>query len=73
MESNHPYAFFVVQDPIRKGYVLMTPSVYAETESKFFPAHWDEQTRALVKFMIQEAYQAGKNDGYVAFKMTNKS
>lgn len=37
---------------------------YVNEESKYFPEEWDDETRKLVRFMIQEAFQAGQNLGY---------
>jgi hypothetical protein len=36
---------------------------YADSEKKFFPKHWDEQTVSLVRFMLLEAYNAGTTAG----------
>jgi hypothetical protein len=44
---------------------IIRPAVlYADQEMQYFPAHWDEQTRQLVRFMLTEAYNAGHNTGY---------
>lgn len=39
-------------------------SKYADSEMVYFPQHWDEQTKQLVRFMIVEAYNAGHLIGY---------
>lgn len=37
---------------------------YADSEMVYFPEHWDDQTKKLVRFMIVEAFQTGYNTGY---------
>lgn len=39
----------------------MKPNEYADGEMQYMPEHFDEQTKLLVRFMIQEAFQAGQN------------
>lgn len=35
---------------------------YAHEEEKYFPKHWDDEARTLVKFMLVEAWNAGNRD-----------
>jgi hypothetical protein len=46
---------------------------YADGEMEYFPAHWDEQTKQLVRFMIFEAYNVGYISGYDLGKGTGSS
>lgn len=42
----------------------ITGKKYAEAEMKYFPQHWDEQTKNQVQFMITEAFNSGHSNGY---------
>lgn len=42
---------------------MINANDYADSEKKFFPQHWDEQTVSLVRFMLLEAYNAGTTAG----------
>jgi hypothetical protein len=39
-------------------------NLYADGEMQYFPKHWDEETKQLIRFMIFEAYNAGNIVGY---------
>jgi hypothetical protein len=43
----------------------MTNAVeYADSEEFYFPAHWDRETKQLVRFMLMEAFNGGSNQGF---------
>jgi predicted acylesterase/phospholipase RssA len=46
--------------------------IYAESEMKRFPDHWDEQTKNHVMVMIKEAFNAGQAAGYQLGEGTGK-
>jgi hypothetical protein len=40
-------------------------AAYVDSEIKYLPAHFDEQTKELIRFMLLEAFNAGVNNyGY---------
>jgi hypothetical protein len=41
-------------------------AAYADSEIKYLPAHFDEQAIELVRFMLIEAYNAGRLTGFNA-------
>jgi hypothetical protein len=37
---------------------------YVEAETKFFPVHFSQKEKDLIRFMILEAFNAGMNRGF---------
>lgn len=51
-------------DQERSDEVVVKAQLYADKEVRYFPKHFDDQTKQLVRFMISEAYATGHNSGY---------
>lgn len=50
---------------------MKKPYEYADEEMEFLPESFTDEQRALVRFMIQEAYQIGQREGWEAGQQRN--